>query len=94
MIRVLIERHIAKTLENAYEERSRKILQEAVAAPGFVSGETLVDAHDPNHRITLANWQSETDWNRWYTSADRKALLLEVAPMMDKDEKITILKQC
>ena len=53
MIRVLIERHIAETLESAYEDRSRKVLQNAVSAPGFVSGETLVDTHDSNHRLTL-----------------------------------------
>ncbi|MGM0569572.1 antibiotic biosynthesis monooxygenase family protein [Marinobacter sp.] len=94
MIRVLIERHIAESLESAYEERSRKILQSAVSAPGFVSGETLVNAHDPNHRITLANWRSEADWDRWYHSEARQELLSDVKPMMDQDEKITILHQC
>lgn len=93
MIRVLIERHIAETLEAAYEERSRKILQQAVAAPGFISGETLVDASDPNHRLTLANWRSEADWDRWYRSQKRRDLLTEVQPMMDQDEKITVLLQ-
>ena len=94
MIRVLIERHIAESLESAYEERSRKILQNAVSAPGFVSGETLVNAHDPNHRITLANWRSEADLDRWYHSEERQELLSDVKPMMDQDEKITILHQC
>lgn len=94
MIRVLIERHIAESLEAAYEERSRTILQSAVAAPGFVSGETLVDARDPNHRITLANWRSEADWDRWYQSLERRQLLNDVKPMLDQDEKITILQQC
>lgn len=93
MIRVLIERHIAESLESAYEERSRKVLQRAVAAPGFISGETLVDKNDPNHRITLANWRSETDWNRWYLSEDRRNLMTELIPMMDKDEAITVLEQ-
>lgn len=94
MIRVLIERHIAETLESAYEERSRKILQRAVAAPGFISGETLVDARDPNHRFTLANWRSTADWERWYHSAERRGQLVEIAPMLDQDERITILAQC
>lgn len=93
MIRVLIERHIAETLESAYEERSRRVLQRAVAAPGFISGETLVDSHDPNHRITLANWRSEADWNRWHQSDDRRSLMAELVPMMDKDEAITVLEQ-
>lgn len=94
MIRVIIERHIAESLESAYEERSRYILQSAVAAPGFVSGETLVDANDRNHRITLANWRSAADWDRWYHSNERRQLLSDVQPMMDQDEKITILEQC
>lgn len=93
MIRVLIERHIAESLEAAYEERSRKVLQRAVAAPGFISGETLVDSNDPNHRITLANWRSEADWNRWYLSDDRRELMAELIPMMDTNEAITVLTQ-
>ena len=70
MIRVLIERHIAESLESAYEERSRRILQQAVGAPGFISGEALVDCHDPNHRLILANWRSEADWDHWFHSED------------------------
>jgi heme-degrading monooxygenase HmoA len=92
MIRVLIERHIAESLEPVYEERSRKILQRAVSAPGFVSGETLVDTDDPNHRFTLANWRSEADWQRWYGSDERKYLMAELIPMMDRDEVITVLQ--
>ena len=93
MIRVLIERHIAESLESAYEERSRKVLQMAVATRGFISGETLVDSHDSNHRFTLANWRSEADWERWLHSRERRELMAELVPMMDRDEIITVLKQ-
>ncbi len=93
MIRVLIERHIAETLEEPYEAGSRRVLQAAVAAPGFISGETLVDTQDPNHRLTLANWRSVADWDRWYRSENRKELMTAIIPMMDQDEKITILEQ-
>lgn len=92
MIRVLIERHIAESLESAYEERSRRILQLAVSAPGFISGEVLVDCNDQNHRFTLANWRSEADWQRWKQSDERKSLMAELIPMMDRDEVITVLK--
>lgn len=93
MIRVLIERHIAETLEEAYEQRARKVLQQAVSAPGFISGETLSDLHDPNHRITMANWRSEADWDRWFHSQERRDLMSELMPMMDRDEIITVLQQ-
>ena len=90
MIRVLIERHIAETLESAYEDRSRKVLQNAVSAPGFVSGETLVDTHDSNHRLTLSNGRSEADWQRWFLSEERRERMAELIPMMDRDEIITV----
>src|SRR5690554_8030501 len=93
MIRVLIERHIAETLETAYEERSRLVLQHAGGAPGFISGDTLVDSHDPNHRITLANWRSAADWQRWFLSETRKNLMAEQIAMMDKDQAISVLEQ-
>ncbi|MDX1632998.1 MAG: antibiotic biosynthesis monooxygenase [Marinobacter sp.] len=92
MIRVLIERHIAESLETAYEERSRHLLRQAIDAPGFVSGETLVDANDPNHRLTLCNWRSIADWDRWYHSRGRTELMAELIPMMDQEEKITVLQ--
>lgn len=92
MIRVLIERHIAESLAPAYEERSRRILQNAVSAPGFVSGEALTDVHDPNHRYTLANWRSEVHWLRWLHSEERRALMAELIPMMDRDEIITVMR--
>ena len=92
MIRVLIERHVAKSLESAYEERSRRVLQQAVNAPGFISGESLVDSRDPNHRFALANWRSEAHWQRWLKSEERKNLMAELIPMMDREEVITILK--
>ncbi|ROU01631.1 antibiotic biosynthesis monooxygenase [Marinobacter sp. R17] len=94
MIRVLIERHIATTLESAYERESRLLLQHAVSVPGFISGETLVDANDIHHRMTLCNWRSITDWDNWYHSDQRKEMMNELNLMMDQEEKVTILQQC
>ncbi|PAV26791.1 hypothetical protein C8D92_10780 [Tamilnaduibacter salinus] len=93
MIRVLIERHIAESLEPYYEERSRQLLQRAVTAPGFISGETLVDLSDPNHRMTLCNWRSVADWDHWYRSQERQGLMDELVALLEREEKVTILEQ-
>lgn len=93
MVHLIIERHIAETLESAYEQRSKRLLQSAVSASGFISGETLRDAKDPNHRVTLCKWRSATEWELWHHSATRKALLAEIEPMLDREEKVTILEQ-
>ncbi|MFD2230492.1 antibiotic biosynthesis monooxygenase family protein [Alkalimarinus sediminis] len=93
MIRVIIERHIAETLETTYEQAAKNTLQEAVSADGFISGESLRNANDPNHRLILSNWRSVQDWHRWFASEERKEMMNVLNPMLETEEKITILEQ-
>ena len=93
MIRVIIERHIAETLETTYEQAAKNTLQQAVSADGFISGESLRNANDPNPRLILSNWRSVQDWHRWFLSEERKEMMNILNPMLETEEKITILEQ-
>ncbi|MBR9830052.1 MAG: antibiotic biosynthesis monooxygenase [Oceanospirillales bacterium] len=90
MIRVLIERHVAAELYEHYERASRETLQKAMQAPGFISGEALYDTADPDHRVILATYRSELDWQRWYTSEERRDMMDHITPMLESEEKITV----
>ena len=92
MIKVMIERRIAEDLEGLYQQRASSTLQTAMSSDGFLSGESLQDANDPNHRIIFANYRSLLDWQRWYQSPERKAIMEQLQPMLLEDEKITILE--
>lgn len=92
MIKVLIERHIAPTLEAPYEEQVRDVLQATVAARGFIAGENLRDARDPNHCFLISLWQSAADWQSWETSEERRSMMESLYPMMDREEKVTLLE--
>lgn len=92
MIKIMIERHIAPTLERPYEERARDVLKTAVKARGFISGETFRDVHDPNHRILISSWRSRADWRHWQSSRERRLMMEALYPMMDREEKITALE--
>ncbi|MDX1589218.1 MAG: antibiotic biosynthesis monooxygenase family protein [Oleiphilaceae bacterium] len=92
MIRVIIERQIAETLEAAYEQRARSVLQQAVEVPGFISGESLKNSNNPNHRVILSTWRSAADWYRWYQSQERRSMMAELNPMLDGQERIMILE--
>ncbi len=87
MVRVIIERHIAESLEVPYEQAARKVLQGAFQAPGFISGESYKDVTNPNHRFNVSNWRSIHDWQHWQLSAERKELINELAPILKTDEK-------
>jgi antibiotic biosynthesis monooxygenase (ABM) superfamily enzyme len=92
MIRVLIERHIADELGPHYDKLSREILQRAMHTPGFISGEVMHNADDPNHRLVLATYRTLNDWERWYNSAERRDMLQTLGPLLESDEKITVFE--
>lgn len=92
MIRVMIDRHIAETLETHYWDLIRRLLQQAVSAPGFISGETLTDMNDANHCIIWSTWRSEADWENWLRSPERKTMMEQLAPMLDREEKYLVLQ--
>jgi len=91
MIRVLIERHIADGLTEHYENAARNTLQQAMQAHGFISGEALHDINNPCHRVVLATYRTIQDWQRWARSEERKEMMEAINPMLESEEKITIL---
>lgn len=91
MIRVIIERYIAETLEKNYETAALEILSASVRAPGFISGESLCDLDNPRHRMVLCKWRSRLDWNNWCQSVERKELMGKLTLMLEKDESVTVL---
>jgi heme-degrading monooxygenase HmoA len=92
MIRVLIERHIADDLAEHYEKAARNTLQQAMQAHGFISGESLKNSNDHNHRIVMATFRTLQDWQRWHFSEARKQIMEAIMPMLESEEKITILE--
>ena len=51
MLAVLIKRILAPGMESTYEEFSRKIIQAAVPAKGFISSKAFKDINDSQHSL-------------------------------------------
>jgi len=93
MIRVIIEREIAEGLEEFYEKAIAKLLDVMITAPGYVSGESLVEIRRPNRYIVITRWVSEAAWNSWCASVERQQLLAAIGPFMQSEEKFILLTQ-
>ncbi len=92
MIQVLIERNIAEDMESTYEATAKRTLHLAYEAPGFINGETFKDVHNSRRRFVMSKWHSTRDWQNWLNSDSRKNLMNELAPLMNEQEKIILLK--
>jgi len=93
MIRVIIEREIAEGLEEFYETAIANLLGVMANAAGYVSGESLVDIHRPNHYVVVTSWTGEEAWKRWYISSERQQMLDAIRPFLLNQEKFTLLRQ-
>jgi heme-degrading monooxygenase HmoA len=93
MIKVIIERQVAEGLESHYEKAVSELLSVMTNAPGYISGESLVDAKRTNHYIVIAKWTTESAWAQWFGSEDRKGMMNAIAPFLQTEEKFTLLKQ-
>jgi len=93
MIKVIIERQVAEGLESHYEKAISELLSAMTSAPGYISGESLIDAKRSNHYVVIAKWTTESAWSQWFHSGDRKRLMNAIAPFLQTDEQFTVLKQ-
>ncbi len=91
MLAVLIKRVLAPGMETTYEEFSRKIVQAAVPAQGFISSKVFKDINDPCVRFALIQMETLADWQAWQQSPERAKALGPIQPLMLEPETISIL---
>lgn len=92
MIHVLIERYIAEDMISTYNELARKALHRTYMAPGFVSGESFTDSHDPHRRFLLCKWRSPQDWYLWEKSDERMDLVSQIIPILMEPERVVVME--
>jgi heme-degrading monooxygenase HmoA len=92
MIRVLIERRIAQGLEHYYDSTVKRTISQVIRAPGCITGESLKDSNDSRRRIIMSKWESLEDWENWLHSPERKNVVSELAPLLEGNERITMLE--
>ena len=92
MIHVLIERYIAEDMISTYNELARKALQRTYMAPGFISGESFIDSHDPYRRFLMCKWRSPQDWYLWESSDERMDLVSQILTILKEPERVVVME--
>jgi heme-degrading monooxygenase HmoA len=92
MVRVLIERWLKPGKGPELLDALRGMRGDAVHAKGYISGETLHDAADPDHFVTVSTWHSREEWNVWADCKARQDVRERVAHLLAKDERVTVLE--
>lgn len=92
MIRVIIERHIKDGCFHDYLDMIRRARKQATAVEGFIAGELLQEKSNNNKAVIISSWENIESWDSWISSEERANVLSEMRPLLESDEKITVLE--
>lgn len=92
MIRVIIERQVNPEKVDDYHGLIRKAKNKASNVPGFLSGEIFNVLGNSNHIVVMSCWDTIEAWEIWAESEQRLELLEAMRPLLEDDEKVTILE--
>lgn len=81
IVRVIMTRKVARygkgldvTLLPVLSELLMELRSIANQQPGYISGETLRNVHEPEEYVVISTWRSMDDWQRWFANEKRAEL--------------------
>ncbi|MDQ7783734.1 MAG: antibiotic biosynthesis monooxygenase [Desulfomonilaceae bacterium] len=71
-IKVLITREFRKDKLNEAYKLLMKLRSMATLRKGYLSGETIISADNPNKLVVISTWVSQKRWEDWHGNEKRK----------------------
>ena len=68
---LMVERGVIPGAQQEIKELLRELRSKATRQPGFISGQTVVDAFNPTNFMTISTWSSIAAWHSWEADPDR-----------------------
>lgn len=90
MIKVIQERHVKPGKQEELNLLLRQLRIAAMNHPGYITGETLVNADDSLHEVVIATWGTVEDWKAWQGDKERKDITLKIRTLLTKPPRVTV----
>jgi heme-degrading monooxygenase HmoA len=72
--KIIIKRKFVKGKQKEIIALLRELRAGALHQPGYISGETLTSAVDPQMLVVIGSWQDMESWHNWKENDTRKTL--------------------
>ena len=89
-IKVFIRRHFKEGTISEAISLLNQFRSQAMAQPGYISGETLVNHYDKRSITVVSTWQAIEDWIKWQESDDRSENEAQIESLLEDTTKYEI----
>ena len=83
-IKIIIRRRVQKEKEGKVLPLLVELRSNATTQPGYISGETMRNANDPQDFIVISTWQSVEAWKAWEASKGRAEIQTRIDALLGK----------
>jgi heme-degrading monooxygenase HmoA len=73
-VKIILVRRVPVEKSNELKPLLQKLRSLALAQPGYISGETLMNADDPEEYIVISSWTDVERWNAWFENEERRKI--------------------
>ncbi len=62
----------------------------AMEQPGYISGETVIDAYNPARFMAISTWPSIRSWEAWERDPNRRKILGQIQPFVQGEPLVRL----
>ncbi len=88
VLTLTVERDATSGSQGPIKALLRELRSGATRQPGFVSGQTVVDAFSPTIFMTISRWSSMAVWDLWEKDPGRSAIIEQINALLQRESKV------
>jgi len=81
-VKIIIRRKVSKGKEAQLLPLLVQLRAKAVTQPGYISGETMRNANDPEDYLVISTWKSVEDWKAWEANRARTEIVSKIDSLL------------
>lgn len=89
-VKVLITRQFKKDQINQAHKLLMELRSVVTFRPGYISGQTLVNADNPNKLVVVSTWSGRKRWDEWYADPKRKEFGEKMGALLESPEQVEV----
>jgi heme oxygenase (mycobilin-producing) len=89
-IKVLISRQFKQDRMSDAHNLLKEMRSVATLRPGYISGQTLASADNPNKLVVVSTWSGPKRWEAWYRDGKRVAFSKKLEELLVAPEHVEV----
>ncbi len=85
VVKIIMLRRVPVDKANELKPMLMELRALALAQPGYVSGETLMNADDPEEYLVISTWTSIDDWEEWLRNPERQMVQRQIDGLLGRE---------